>query len=103
MDDLFAKRVEGVPKSFIREILKLTQSKEVISFAGGLPNPAFFPVKEVSEAAVKVLEKDGRSVLQYSNTEGYPPLREYISDYYLRRKNLKIPVEEIMITSGERT
>jgi len=100
MDDLFAKRVEGVPKSFIREILKLTQSKEVISFAGGLPNPAFFPVKEVSEAAVKVLEKDGRSVLQYSNTEGYPPLREYISDYYLRRKNLKIPVEEIMITSG---
>jgi 2-aminoadipate transaminase len=100
MDELFAKRTEGVPQSFIREILKLTQSKEVISFAGGLPNPAFFPVKEVSDAAVKVLEKDGRSVLQYSNTEGYPPLREYISEYYRQRKNLKIPVEDIMITSG---
>jgi len=100
MDDLFARRTEGVPQSFIREILKLTQSKEVISFAGGLPNPAFFPVKEVSDAAVKVLEKDGRSVLQYSNTEGYPPLREYISNYYRQRKNLKIPIEDIMITSG---
>jgi 2-aminoadipate transaminase len=100
MDELFAQRVENVPQSFIREILKLTQSKDVISFAGGLPNPAFFPVKEVTEAAVKVMEKDGRSVLQYSNTEGYPPLREYISEYYLRKKNLKVPVEEIMITHG---
>lgn len=100
MNNLFAHRIEGVPKSFIREILKLTQSTDVISFAGGLPNPAFFPVKEISEATVKVLEKDGRNVLQYSNTEGYYPLREYISNYYLNRKGLKIPPEEILITCG---
>lgn len=100
MSNLFAHRIEGVPQSFIREILKLTQSTDVISFAGGLPNPAFFPVKEISEATAKVLEKDGRNVLQYSNTEGYYPLREYISNYYLNKKGLKIPPEEILMTCG---
>jgi 2-aminoadipate transaminase len=100
MSKLFAQRVEAVPQSFIREILKLTQSTDVISFAGGLPNPAFFPVKEISDATVKVLEKDGRNVLQYSNTEGYYPLREYLSDYYEKKKGLKIPPEEILITCG---
>ncbi|RPI19106.1 MAG: PLP-dependent aminotransferase family protein [Ignavibacteriae bacterium] len=100
MKNLFADRMENVPASFIREILKFTQSKDVISFAGGLPNPAFFPVEDIKKSAVKVLEADGTRVLQYAETEGHLPLREYISDYMLRRKNLKVPVEEIQITNG---
>lgn len=100
MRNLFADRTKNVPVSFIREILKVTQQKDVISFAGGLPNPAFFPVDDVKKSAIKVLESDGSRVLQYAETEGHYPLREYISDYMLRRKNLKIPVEEIQIVNG---
>ncbi len=100
MNELFAKRMEGVPASFIREILKFTQHSEVISFAGGLPNPEFFPVKAISDATVKVLEKDGGSVLQYSTTEGHQPLREFICEYYAKKKNVKVTPDEILITNG---
>jgi 2-aminoadipate transaminase len=92
--------MEKVPRSFIREILKLTQQPDVISFAGGLPNPEFFPVKEISDATVKVLEKDGKSALQYSTTEGHPPLRQFVCDYYWRKKKLKVAPDEVLITNG---
>jgi 2-aminoadipate transaminase len=97
---LFAKRVDDIPKSFIREILKVIDDPEIISFAGGLPNPEFFPVEEIKEAASKVLTEDGTNVLQYSTTEGYLPLREYIADRYFKRQGLKISPEEILITNG---
>lgn len=100
MSELFAERMKVVPASFIREILKLTQSPEVISFAGGLPNPHFFPVKEISDAAVKVLAADGKNVLQYSTTEGYHPLREFICKRYKEKKGLDVTPDEILITSG---
>ncbi len=100
MSNLFAKRMEKVPKSFIREILKFTQSPDVISFAGGLPNPRFFPVEEVKKSTVKVLEEHGAQALQYSTTEGHLPLREFICDYYKRKKNLKVSPDEILITNG---
>ncbi|HIE31574.1 MAG TPA: PLP-dependent aminotransferase family protein, partial [Methanosarcinales archaeon] len=58
-------------KSFIREILRVTENSNMISFAGGLPNLDFFPAKEIANASLKVLEEDGRNVLQYSTTEGY--------------------------------
>ncbi|OHD11513.1 MAG: aspartate aminotransferase [Spirochaetes bacterium GWB1_36_13] len=96
----FASRMDHVPKSFIREILKVTENPEIISFAGGLPNPNLFPIKEIQEAAVKVLESDGKNVLQYSTTEGYYPLREYISKRYYEKHSLKIDPEEILITNG---
>jgi 2-aminoadipate transaminase len=100
MSNLFANRIENVPRSFIREILKFTQDRDVISFAGGLPNPDFFPVKEISDAAVKVMREDGSNVLQYSTSEGYLPLRKYISTRYKEKKGLVIPPEDIIITSG---
>ena len=87
-------------KSFIREILKVTEDSNIISFAGGLPNPAFFPVKEIAEAAAKIFEMDGRNVLQYSTTEGYLPLRKYIAERYLKRNGLKIHPDQILITNG---
>ena len=100
MNTLFADRILTTRKSFIREILKVTENPRVISFAGGLPNSRFFPVKEIKDAANKVLEEDGKNVLQYSTTEGYLPLREYIAKRYLDKKGLKISPDEILITNG---
>lgn len=100
MKPKFAERMEHVQKSFIREILKVTQNPEVISFAGGLPNPASFPVEEIAKATEKVLKADGKSVLQYSTTEGYLPLRQAIADRYMKRFGMKISPDEILITSG---
>ncbi|MDF7675374.1 PLP-dependent aminotransferase family protein [Neisseriaceae bacterium ESL0693] len=95
----FSDAINNTSKSFIREILKVTQSDHIISFAGGLPNKALFPVKQIQAAANKVLEEDGANVLQYSTSEGYLPLRQWIADRY-RRYNLTISPEQILITSG---
>jgi 2-aminoadipate transaminase len=79
--------------------LKVTEDPNIISFAGGLPSPKSFPVKEVEEAVTKVLGTRGEEALQYSTTEGYRPLREYIAQRYLK-KGLKVDAEEILITNG---
>ena len=100
MDLRFADRMNNAQKSFIREILKVVGNPEIISFAGGLPNPISFPVKKVQEATDKILEEDGENVLQYSTTEGYLPLREYISERYLKNSGVVVPPEEILITNG---
>jgi 2-aminoadipate transaminase len=100
MEELFARRIQGVPRSFIREILKASLNPEVISFAGGLPNPAFFPVNEIEAATIEVFRKHGPSVLQYSNSEGELELREFISKRYKTKKGLDIPAENIIITNG---
>ncbi|MCU0426770.1 MAG: PLP-dependent aminotransferase family protein [Candidatus Kapabacteria bacterium] len=97
---LFAERMSGVPTSFIREILKTTVQPDIISFAGGLPNPAFFPVEAFQAAADTVFSKSGRNALQYATTEGYLPLREYIAARYKATQGLDIKPEEILITSG---
>jgi 2-aminoadipate transaminase len=96
----FAARMNSIPKSFLREILKVTSSPDVISFAGGLPNPEYFPAKEISMAAQKVLSGEDRSVLQYAVSEGYYPLREYISKRYREKHNMNISPEEILIVNG---
>ncbi len=97
---LFAKRVENVPQSFIREILKVAGRPGIVSFAGGLPNPKFFPVKELEECAGKVLKEHGMQALQYASTEGYFPLREYLCKRYYTRFGLNITPEQILITNG---
>ena len=100
MNNLFADRMATTHKSFIREILKVTQDSNVISFAGGLPNPKLFPVKELADACLKVLQEDGENVLQYSTTEGYLPLREYIAERYFLKRGLQASPDEILITNG---
>jgi 2-aminoadipate transaminase len=97
---MFADRMENTKKSFIREILKVTQQPEIISFAGGLPDPALFPSEELAAAAGKVMSDDAVNVLQYSTTEGYLPLREFIAQRYLEKNGLKISPSEILITNG---
>lgn len=99
MDYLFADRMNHVHESFIREILKVTEDPSIISFAGGLPNPKSFPVKEIEEAVSEILSSKGEEILQYSTTEGYAPLREYIAGRYLKN-GLKVDADEILITNG---
>jgi 2-aminoadipate transaminase len=97
---LTAERFKKTPRSFIREILKVTAHPNIISFAGGLPNPAFFPVREIERAAVKVMKQNGRQLLQYGETEGYRPLREYIAARYDTKYGLTVRPDEILITNG---
>jgi 2-aminoadipate transaminase len=96
----FAPRMAKTPKSFIREILKVTERPEVISFAGGLPSPSLIDVEGIRTAAATVLEQDGRCALQYSTTEGYLPLRQFIADRYKKRLGLTVSPGEILITNG---
>ncbi|MDM8528899.1 PLP-dependent aminotransferase family protein [Anaerolineales bacterium HSG24] len=97
---MFAKRMTNIQESFIREILKVTQQPDMISFAGGLPNPKFFPVEAISIASDKVLQEHGYEALQYSTTDGYRPLREYIAQRYADRYDLTVSADEILITNG---
>lgn len=97
--DLLAQRTNEVPRSFIREILKVAVSDDIISFAGGLPNKNLFPVKQLQVATEKLFESGDRSIFQYSNTEGYLPLRNKIAERYAQ-KGLNVSVDDILITSG---
>jgi 2-aminoadipate transaminase len=100
VDNSFSDRITDVPRSFIREILKVALDSTVISFAGGLPNRDLFPADEIKTATEKVFEIYGRDIFQYSNSEGMLSLREYIAYRYYQKLHIKIPVEDILITSG---
>jgi len=94
-----AVRVKEMKSSAIRELLKLTQRPDVISFAGGLPAPDFFPLREVEEACRYVLRTDGQKALQYSPTEGYLPLREFLANSMHRYGVPAVP-ENVLLTNG---
>lgn len=96
---MFANRMNNIQKSFIREILKVIQQDDIISFAGGLPNPNFFPIEGIKNATLKVLEKDGAEALQYSTTEGHKGLREYIAMRY-GKKGVSVSYKDILILNG---
>jgi 2-aminoadipate transaminase len=100
MKTAFSERISNVPNSFIREILKVTIDPSIISFAGGLPNRLFFPVRALQKAANDVFEEAGSDILQYTNSEGYPRLRRFIADRYRQQEGLEIRVEDILITTG---
>ena len=79
-DQMLDQRAEGMKSSIIRELLKVTLQPDVISFAGGLPAPELFPLREFREACNHVLSHQGQNALQYGPTEGYPPLKEFLAD-----------------------
>lgn len=95
----YAHRTQKMGSSVIRELLKLTEQPDIISFAGGLPAPKVFPVKEFREACNYVLDHFGPQALQYSTTEGYLPLREMIARHNARF-SVEVTADNIMITSG---
>jgi len=97
---LFADRISDVPRSFIREILKVALEPSVISFAGGLPNRALFPVDGLKTAMEEVMDAQAGDVLQYADSQGYPALREYIARRYRETRGLEVPAESILITNG---
>jgi 2-aminoadipate transaminase len=95
----YAQRTKGIKSSAIRELLKITQRPEIISFAGGLPAPDVFPIERFKEACATVLGTNARIALQYGATEGYEPLREMIARR-TSRYGIKAQVENVLITSG---
>ncbi len=98
-DHRYAQRTQRMTSSAIRELLKLTEDPEVISFAGGLPAPDVFPVDEFNAACTQVLKDWGAQALQYGSTEGYLPLREMIARH-TSRYGISVMPENILITSG---
>jgi 2-aminoadipate transaminase len=98
-DHRYAQRTQRMMGSAIRELLKFTESPDVISFAGGLPAPDVFPIKEFKEACIRVLEEYGPQSLQYGTTDGYVPLREMIARHSARY-GIEVTADNILITSG---
>jgi 2-aminoadipate transaminase len=85
--------------SAIRELLKLTELPNVISFGGGLPAPDVFPIAAFKEACQKVLDENGPVALQYGTTEGYKPLREMIARHSANY-GINVTADNVLITSG---
>lgn len=95
----YAERVAGLKSSAIREILKITSRPEVISFAGGLPAPELFPLKDISDGAQHPFSRYGSTALQYSVTEGIPQLRQRIaSEFHTNERTISI--NNVVITQG---
>lgn len=99
IEDKFSQRAINLSGSVIREILKVTERPDVISFAGGLPSPKGFPKEALLAAFTKVLSENPESALQYGPTEGYRPLREWIVEDFAKR-GVDISVDEVLIVSG---
>jgi len=98
-EEFYSDLASKAEASAIREILKLTQKPEVISLAGGLPDPATFPTEEIREIVNDLLSKNSGQALQYSTTEGLSGLRQSILDY-LSADGIKGDLENIVISSG---
>lgn len=98
-DHRYAQRTQRMKASAIRELLKITENPEIISFAGGLPAPEVFPTEEIREACNRVLKDQSALALQYGATEGYLPLREMIARH-ASRSGVQIRPNNILITSG---
>ncbi|HEX8719297.1 MAG TPA: PLP-dependent aminotransferase family protein [Pyrinomonadaceae bacterium] len=96
----FARRLSGMGASAIREILKVTERPEVISFAGGLPAPEVFPVEALARAHAEVFAEEGAQACQYSTTEGWGPLREWIAGRLRRRGIADADASRVLVTSG---
>lgn len=100
LSDIFASRISGMKASEIRELLKLLGQPNIISFAGGIPDPALFPVEKFQAAMTNALSNGNHAVsLQYSVSEGYLPLREWIAAE-MARLGIPCTPENILITSG---
>ena len=96
----YADRTNFMKASEIRELLKLTEDPDIISFGGGMPSPKSFPVKFVKKIVKKVLDEHGPQALQYGPTEGLTPLREVLIKRMEKTRNIKCNLNQIIITTG---
>lgn len=99
LEGLFSSRAQNIKASEIREILKLTQQPDIISFAGGLPAPDLFPIKAMQTISQEVLETMGVQALQYNPTEGYDPLRDQIIER-MKKSGIDLCRDEVLVTAG---
>ena len=99
LNEFMSTNMAAAKRSAIREILKLTQRPEVISFAGGLPAPASFPVKDIKQCIDEVLDESGPKALQYGTTEGDVDLRNEIVKHYARQ-GMNVTIDNLMITTA---
>lgn len=100
IEEKLSGQYRNIPASFVRSILNVAGNKEMISFAGGLPNPDLFPVDQLTESARAVMNKSGQSILQYAGSLGFYPLREWIAKRYQQKYNMNITAEMVVITNG---
>jgi 2-aminoadipate transaminase len=96
----FADRVARAPKSFLEELFRVSSDPAIISFAGGLPSADLIDTEGIACAAREVLDEEPKIALQYTTTDGYLPLREYIADRYRRRLGIPTTADEIQIVNG---
>ncbi len=96
----FARRMDKIKGSAIRELFKLVADPDIISFGGGNPAKESFPTEDVAHIAQKLISENGKVILQYGGTEGYAPLKQAIRDFILPPKKLNASMDEMLITSG---
>ena len=94
-----SRRMNRIKASAIREILKVTERPDILSFAGGLPAPEAFPIAELARAHAETFDREGAAALQYSTTEGFAPLRAWIAER-MRKRGLAATPEQVLITTG---
>ena len=100
MEYKFSNRVQSLKPSAIREIFKYAADPTVVSLSAGNPSPDAFPSKEIAEISARLMAENPIAALQYSVTEGYTPLRNYLSDYMKSKHNVGGEGDDILITSG---
>ncbi len=100
MNIRYAERTSSIKASEIRELLKLTEQPDIISFAGGLPAPELFPLEKINEVMSQVIKEKGYIALQYASTDGYTPLREIILNQRVKPAGINCSISNIMLTNG---
>ena len=99
-ENYYSRRILATPSSFIRNILKVIQNPEIISFAGGLPNPISFPQEELKISMDRITKQFGDKIYQYSTTQGLDSLREFIVQRYKKLWGMDITIDNVIITTG---
>lgn len=99
LDNLYSLSAKSIRPSPIREMLHLVRKPGMISFAGGMPDPDIFPVEQFQQAA-SIISREGKDILQYGTTEGYPPLKEFLAEWTAPKMGRKLLPEELLITTG---
>jgi len=96
----FADRLNRAPSSFLEELFQISGDPSIISFAGGLPASTLIDIKGIRESTISVIEDEAETALQYTTTDGFRPLRDFIAERYRSRLGLSATAEEIQIVNG---
>lgn len=96
----YANRMKLMEDKELLSLMELAEAKDMISFSGGFPSPDTYPIEDIKESFMQVLEQDAKGALSYSSTSGYLPLRQQIAERMTKVFGLQAKAEEIIITSG---